>query len=187
MEDSVSEAFVATPRTWFLPRRARGRAAYDGPIEIGRGQTNSQPRTVDAMLRLLEVRRGDRVLDVGAGSGWSTALLAHLTGATGEVIGVEIEPTLVEFGSKNLARVARPWARIEQALPEVLGWPEAAPYDRVLVSAEARQMPQALLDQLAAPGRLVLPVAGVMLLVVRDGDGRDTVSRHGRYCFVPLR
>ncbi|HET6940119.1 MAG TPA: protein-L-isoaspartate carboxylmethyltransferase, partial [Nocardioides sp.] len=74
MEDSVSEAFVATPRTWFLPRRARARAAYDGPIEIGHGQTNSQPRTVDAMLRLLQVRRGDRVLDVGAGSGWSTAL-----------------------------------------------------------------------------------------------------------------
>jgi len=186
MEDSVSEAFVATPRTWFLPRRARGRAAYDGPIEIGRGQTNSQPRTVDAMLRLLEVRRGDRVLDVGAGSGWSTALLAHLTGATGEVIGVEIEPTLVEFGSKNLARVARPWARIEQALPEVLGWPEAAPYDRVLVSAEPRALPQELVDQVAVGGRMVIPVNGTMLRVERTDLGVE-VSEHGGYRFVPLR
>jgi protein-L-isoaspartate(D-aspartate) O-methyltransferase len=186
MEDSVSEAFVATPRTWFLPRRARARAAYDGPIEIGRGQTNSQPRTVDAMLRLLEVRRGDRVLDVGAGSGWSTALLAHLTGPTGEVVGVELEPTLVEFGSTNLARVARPWARIEQALPDVLGWPDDAPYDRVLVSAEPRTLPQELVDQLVVGGRMVIPVNGRMLLVDRTDTGVE-VSEHGGYRFVPLR
>ena len=70
------------------------------------------------------MREGDRVLDVGAGSGWSTALLAHLTGPTGEVLGVELEPTLVEFGRANLARVDRPWARIEQADPERLGWPD---------------------------------------------------------------
>src|SRR5262245_48286052 len=186
MEDSVSEAFTATPRTWFLPRRARGRAAYDGPIEIGRGQTNSQPRTVDAMLRLLEVRRGDRVLDVGAGSGWTTALLAELTGPTGEVLGVEIEPTLVEFGSRNLARVGRPWARIEQAQPDVLGWPDGAPYDRVLVSAEPRTLPQALVDQLEVGGRMVIPVVGTMLVVDRTDTGTE-VSRHGGYRFVPLR
>jgi protein-L-isoaspartate(D-aspartate) O-methyltransferase len=186
MENSVSEAFAATPRTWFLPRRARARAAYDGPIEIGRGQTNSQPRTVDAMLRLLQVRHGDRVLDVGAGSGWTTALLAHLTGPSGEVVGVEIEPTLVEFGRANLARVARPWARIEQALPGVLGWPDEAPYDRVLVSAEPRALPQALVEQVAIGGRMVIPVSGIMRLVERTDLGVD-VSEHGGYRFVPLR
>src|SRR3954463_4879288 len=114
MEDRVSEAFAATPRARYLPRLARSRAAYDGPIQIGRGQTNSQPRTVAAMLRLLEVREGDRVLDVGSGSGWTTALLAHLTGPTGEVVGVELEPALVQFGRANLAHTDRPWARIEQ-------------------------------------------------------------------------
>jgi len=186
MEDSVSAAFAATPRAGFLPRLSRGRAAYDGPIQIGRGQTNSQPRTVEAMLRLLAVRAGDRVLDVGAGSGWSTALLAHLTGSTGEVVGVELEPSLVEFGSANLARVGRPWARIEQALPDVLGWPDAAPYDRVLVSAEPRHLPQELVDQVAAGGRMVIPVDGVMLLVDRT-DGEVEVSEHGGYRFVPLR
>jgi protein-L-isoaspartate(D-aspartate) O-methyltransferase len=186
MEDSVSAAFDATPRTWFLPRLARGRAGYDGPIEIGRGQTNSQPRTVDAMLRLLEVQRGDRVLDVGSGSGWTTALLAHLTGPTGEVVGVELEPTLVTFGSANLARVARSWARIEQALPEVLGWPDGAPYDRVLVSAEPRTLPQQLVDQVAVGGRMVIPVDGTMLVVTRTDSGIE-VSEHGGYRFVPLR
>ena len=135
MDERVNEAFAATPRAQFLPRLARARASYDGPIGIGRGQTNSQPRTVRDMLRLLEVREGGRVLDVGSGSGWTTALLAHLTGPEGEVIGVELEPELVVYGRKNLQRSERPWARIEQAQPGRLGWPEGAPYDRILVSA----------------------------------------------------
>jgi protein-L-isoaspartate(D-aspartate) O-methyltransferase len=186
MEDRVSEAFSATPRAWFLPRLARGRAAYDGPIQIGQGQTNSQPRTVEAMLRLLEVRPGDRVLDVGAGSGWTTALLAHLVGRDGEVVGVELEPTLVEFGRTNLARVVRPWARIEESVPDVLGWPEGAPYDRILVSAEPRELPGELVDQLSEDGRMVIPVNGTMLLVRAAADGPE-ISEHGGYRFVPLR
>jgi protein-L-isoaspartate(D-aspartate) O-methyltransferase len=186
VEDRVSEAFDATPRAGFLPRLARRRAAYDGPIQIGRGQTNSQPRTVEAMLRLLEVREGDRVLDVGAGSGWSTALLAHLTGSTGEVVGVELEPSLVTFGRANLAALDRPWARIEQADPAVLGRPAGAPYDRVLVSAEPRELPAELVEQLAVGGRMVIPVSGTMLLVERTSSGPQ-VSEHGGYRFVPLR
>lgn len=184
--DRVVEAFAATPRAGFLPRRARRSAGYDGPIPIGHGQTNSQPRTVADMLRLLAVRPGDDVLDVGAGSGWSTALLAHLTGPTGTVVGVELEPELVEFGRANLARARRPWARIEQADPERLGWPDDAPYDRVLVSAAARALPQPLLDQVVIGGRMVLPVGGTMLLVRATPDG-PRVTEHGGYRFVPLR
>jgi protein-L-isoaspartate(D-aspartate) O-methyltransferase len=186
MDDRVAEAFAATPRAQFLPRLARGRAGFDGPIGIGRGQTNSQPRTVADMLRLLEVRVGDRVLDVGSGSGWSTALVAHLTGPQGEVVGVELEPDLVAFGRRNLARADRPWARVEAAQPGVLGWPDAAPYDRILVSAEARELPDELVDQLADEGRMVLPVAGTMLLVRRTAGGAR-LSEHGGYRFVPLR
>ncbi|HCB04880.1 MAG TPA: methyltransferase domain-containing protein [Nocardioides sp.] len=186
MEDRVSEAFAATPRECFLPRGARRRAAHDGPIAIGHGQTNSQPRTVADMLRLLEVRLGDRVLDVGSGSGWSTALLAQLTGPEGQVVGVELEPNLVDFGRRNLAHFTRPWARIETADPERLGWPAGAPYDRVLVSAEARTLPAALVDQVDDGGRMVIPVFGTMLLVRRTRAGTE-VSGHGGYRFVPLR
>lgn len=180
----MTAAFEATPREGFLPERARRRASYDGPVDIGHGQTNSQPRTVDDMLRLLEVRQGQRILDVGAGSGWTTALLAHLTGPTGQVVGVEVVPELVTFGAANLARTGRSWARIVAA-GGVLGHPQEAPYDRILVSAQARHVPRDLVDQLAEGGRMVIPVRGRMLLVVRRG-GRTEESRHGCYRFVPL-
>jgi protein-L-isoaspartate(D-aspartate) O-methyltransferase len=124
---------------------------------------------------------------VGTGSGWTTALLAHLTGPGGEVLGVELEADLVRFGSENLTRTGQPWASIRAATAGVLGWPDRAPYDRILVSAEPRELPAGLVDQLAADGRMVIPVAGTMLLVVGGGTGQVTISRHGRYRFVPLR
>jgi protein-L-isoaspartate(D-aspartate) O-methyltransferase len=182
--DPVAEAFAAMPRKDFLPRAVRRRAGFDGPLRIAAGQTNSQPRTVEDMLRLLDVHPGHRVLDVGAGSGWTTALLAHLTGPAGSVRGVELEPELVRFGGDNLAATGQPWATIRAATPGVLGDPEHAPYDRILVSAEARSLPQQLVDQLGADGRLVIPVDGTMLLVTNPGA---QVSRHGHYRFVPLR
>lgn len=182
--DAVAEAFAAHPRVGFLPRSVRRRAAHDGPLPIAAGQTNSQPRTVEAMLRLLDVRPGQRVLDVGAGSGWTTALLAHLVGPDGEVVGVELEPELVRIGSANLAATSQPWARITQAAPGVLGDPDHAPYDRILVSAEPRELPAALVDQLGEAGRMVIPVAGWMTLVVLPGP---VVTEHGPYRFVPLR
>ena len=185
--DRVDEAFAAVPREWFLPEHERRHASFDGPIDLGHGQTNSQPRTVANMLRLLEVRRGDRVLDVGSGSGWTTGLLAHLTGPEGSVLGLELEPELVSFGRANLGHRGWAWARIDQAVPGVYGDPAGAPYDRILVSAEARELPATLVDQLAPTGRLVVPVAGEMLLVVAQGDEPPEVTRHGYYRFVPLR
>ena len=185
--DAVDDAFRALPRTGFLPPAQRRRAGFDGPLDIGHGQTSSQPRTVADMLRLLEVRPAQRVLDVGSGSGWTTALLAHLTGSRGEVVGVELEPDLVTFGAANLARTDQPWARIVAAEPGVLGVPGHAPYDRILVSAAARELPEALVEQLAPGGRMVIPVAGWMVLAVKDEQGRLETSRHGCYRFVPLR
>jgi protein-L-isoaspartate(D-aspartate) O-methyltransferase len=185
-ESVLRAAFTAVPRERFLRDGERRRSRYDGPLPIGEGQTNSQPRTVADMLRLLEVGAGQRVLDVGSGSGWTTALLAHLVGPGGEVIGVEIEPSLVRFGQRNLAATGQPWARIHRAAPGVLGLPDEAPYDRILVSAEPSRLPQELVDQLAEGGRLVIPVAGTMTLVAREG-GTTSRTRHGSYRFVPLR
>ena len=184
----VRAAMAAQPRERFLPASERRRASYDGPLAIGHGQTNSQPRTVRAMLELLEVRLGQRVLDVGSGSGWTTALLAELVGPTGMVLGLERVPDLVLTGAANLEAAGMPWARIRASVPGVLGAPTEAPFDRVLVSAMATTLPEPLVAQLGATGILVAPVAGRMLRVQRDpgaADGRR-VTVHGHYRFVPL-
>lgn len=182
----VHDAFNATPREGFLPEGVRDQAWRDQPLPIGWGATNSQPSTVRAMLELLDVPRGAKVLDVGSGSGWTTALLAHLTSASGTVIGVELEPELVAVGAANLGATRRPWASIEPARHGVFGCPEEAPFDRILVSAMADELPDDLLDQLAPDGVLVIPIDGHMLRVTRD-DGEVAIERHGRYVFVPLR
>jgi protein-L-isoaspartate(D-aspartate) O-methyltransferase len=181
----------ATPRADFLSRRRRREAHLDRPVDIGHRQTNSQPTTVATMLELLDVRPGDRILDVGSGSGWTTALLARLTGHEGSVLGVERIQDLVSFGSENLARADLPWARIASSRAGVLGSPDDGPYDRILVSAAATELPMELVDQLREGGVMVIPVAGRMLRVTRrpgsSAGGPDhDVEVTGAYRFVPL-
>jgi protein-L-isoaspartate(D-aspartate) O-methyltransferase len=183
----LDRAFSAAPRARFLPRWQVAHAPVDQPLDIGHGQTSSQPSTVRAMLALLDVHAGQRVLDVGSGSGWTTALLAQLVGPGGQVVGVEIQPELAAWGAANLARCHLPWARIELALPDVLGWPDDAPYDRVLVSAQARHVPAPLVEQLAEGGVMVCPVHGELVRVVRERGGGVSTTSHGSYRFVPLR
>ncbi len=182
----VEAAMLRVSRKRFLPASQREHAEKDHPLPIGHGQTSSQPRTVAEMLRLLETRPGQRVLDVGCGSGWTTALLAHLVGPAGSVLGVELEPELAAWGRANVRAAGLPWARVEPALPGVLGWPDGAPYERVLVSAEPQSLPDELVLQLAPGGIMVIPVAGRMLRVRRPEHGPPTVERLGRYRFVPL-
>lgn len=178
---------AAVPRRDYLPRGLRRYADVDQALDIGHRQTCSQPSTVRTMLELLDVRPGQRVLDVGSGSGWTTALLAHLVGPTGSVTGVELVPALTALGATHLAAADVPWARILQAREGTLGRPEGAPYDRVLVSAEGREVPAELLSQLTAYGVMVLPVAGELLRVIRRGEEEPQVQRWGSYRFVPLR
>ncbi|ACZ31281.1 Protein-L-isoaspartate(D-aspartate)O-methyltransferase [Xylanimonas cellulosilytica DSM 15894] len=185
-DDDVAAALRAVPRGGFLPRLQRPLAAQDRPLEIGHGQTCSQPSTVAAMLRLLRVPRGARVLDVGAGSGWTTALLAHLVGPDGEVFGVERRADLAAWGAANVARAGMPWAREVRAEEGVLGRPRADGWDRILVSAAADDLPAALVGQVATGGRMVIPVRHAMVLVEVDDDGAVRTSEHGTYAFVPL-
>ena len=184
--DVVRRALDAVPREGFLPASARTDAGRDAPILIGHGQTNSQPRTVETMLRLLDVQPGQRILDVGSGSGWTTALLAHLTGPDGSVRGVELVPELAQWGAENLAATSLTWASISPVVDDVLGDPEHGPYDRILVSANARSLPDELVEQLADGGRMVIPVNSRMVVVERRG-GEARTSEHGAYRFVPLR
>jgi protein-L-isoaspartate(D-aspartate) O-methyltransferase len=184
----AAAAMAAVPRSGFLPQSQRRHAALDLPLPIGAGQTCSQPSTVRTMLDQLDVRPGHHVLDVGAGSGWTTALLAWLVGPGGTVIGVELEPSLARWGGRHVAAAGMPWARVEQAVPGVLGRPQEAPYDRILVSAEADAVPAELERQLAEGGAMVLPVRGRLLLLRARAPGRPReVVRLGPYLFVPLR
>ncbi|WP_127130110.1 protein-L-isoaspartate O-methyltransferase [Georgenia sp. SYP-B2076] len=183
----VIEAMTAVDRLGFLPPDQHRFARADLALRIGSGATCSQPSTVERMLHLLGARPGDRVLDVGSGSGWTTALLARLVAPGGWVVGVEIEPDLVEVGRANLLAAGCSSARLEQAVPGHVGRPEEAPYDRILVSAEARSTPSALTDQLADGGRLVIPVRGVLHVIDRAGGELRDRSVAGTYQFVPLR
>jgi protein-L-isoaspartate(D-aspartate) O-methyltransferase len=183
----VIAALDEVPRARFLPEDVRKRAALDEPLPIGHGATNSQPWTVQFMLELLRVPEGATVLDVGSGSGWTTTLLARLVGPKGSVLGVEVVPELVAFGQANLAGFDFPWARIEQAASGGFGAPASAPFDRILVSADARELPEELEQQLAVGGRMVVPASGVMWIVDRDHEGwhREPVTGY-RFAFVPL-
>ena len=104
------------------------------------------------------------------------------------MVGVELDPRLAAWGGRNVSVVVGgDRARIETAQPGVLGWPAEAPYDRILVSAMAKKLPEALVEQLAPGGVMVAPVKGQMLRVTKDSDGATHVSKHGLYRFVPLR
>jgi protein-L-isoaspartate(D-aspartate) O-methyltransferase len=176
-------ALQAVPREAYLPAEVREHAHRDEALPIGWGSTNSQPWTVQYMLRLLDPRPGMKVLDVGAGSGWTTDLLAWLVGPTGRVIGTEVIADLVER-SRHALRA--PNAELRLATPDALGAPQEAPFDRILVSAEAPQPPQQLIDQLGPGGRMVIPTAGRMVVVSVPG-GVPVVNRApGEFRFVPL-
>jgi protein-L-isoaspartate(D-aspartate) O-methyltransferase len=184
--ERIRAAFAAVRRVDFLPEDQRAFAGADAPLPIGHGQTNSQPSTVARMLDLLAPEPGDRVLDVGCGSGWTTALLAHAVGPSGTVIGVELVPELTALARDNLSAHGREDVRVEQADPDVLGLPDQAPFDRILVSAAARRFPRPLVLQLDAGGRLVVPVRRSLCVADRQGREGLQVRRVGRYRFVPL-
>ena len=185
--ERVDAAMRAVPRRLFLPSAQREYADLDQPLAIGHGQTSSQPSTVRRMLELLDVQPGHRVLDVGCGSGWTSGLLDWLTGPKGAVVGVELEEELAAWGRSNLEGAGHGDVVVRTAKAGVLGWPEDAPYDRILVSAQARELPDELCEQLGEPGIMVVPVAGRMLVVRRTPGADLTVEASGHYRFVPLR
>lgn len=177
-------ALAAVPRERYLPPEVREHASLDQALPIGWGSTNSQPWTVRYMLRLLDPRPGMKVLDVGAGSGWTTDLLAWLVGPTGSVIGTELIP---ELAARSRLGIRARNAELRDATPGVLGAPQDAPFDRILVSAEAPRVPEDLAGQLGRGGRMVLPVSGRMVVVSRgEAAGSVVHLAPGEFRFVPL-
>jgi protein-L-isoaspartate(D-aspartate) O-methyltransferase len=184
-DDRVLEAMLRVPRHAFVPDRRQLEAYEDRALPIGGGQTISQPFMVARMTTLLEIRETDRVLEIGTGSGYQTAILAELAG---EVYTVERIVALAERALKLLAELG--YRNIRDRIADgSLGWPEEAPLDRILLTAASPATPSTLLDQLVDGGLLVAPIgrSRVQDLVRfrRTGD-RFERELHGRCSFVKL-
>jgi protein-L-isoaspartate(D-aspartate) O-methyltransferase len=181
----VVEAMKHVPREAFVSPEQYHVAYEDRPLSIGFGQTISQPFIVALMVQALELKREEKVLELGTGSGYETAILAELAE---KVVTVEYIPELAESAKRVLDRLG--YSNIEvHVAGKTLGWPEGAPYDAVIVSAGAPSVSQVLLGQLAFGGRLVIPVGSrwqqELLKVTRLKKGNRIENLGGCY-FVPL-
>jgi protein-L-isoaspartate(D-aspartate) O-methyltransferase len=176
----------AVPRHLFVPPRLVALAYEDRPLPIGEGQTISQPFVVAMMTHLLDVQPGERVLEIGTGSGYQAAVLAEV-GA--EVWSIEILPGVARRGAENLRAAGYEGVHLRVG-DGYLGWPEAAPFDGIIVTCAPDHIPEPLRDQLAEGGRLVIPVGdegGVQQLVlVERKDGELTESAVIPVRFVPM-
>jgi protein-L-isoaspartate(D-aspartate) O-methyltransferase len=181
----LRRAFLTVDRGYFLPASVADKSRYaDHPIPIGHGQTNSQPYTVAFMIKLLEVAPGQRVLDIGCGSGWTTALLDNLSSPNGEVTGLERIDALVAFGRENLRRFGINPEMIQKA--RVRPGIEGHRYDRILVSAAAQRMPGELPEQIAIGGIMVIPLGSSIWKIQRVGDDTWNREEYPGFRFVPL-
>jgi protein-L-isoaspartate(D-aspartate) O-methyltransferase len=183
--NKVRQAMEEVDRELFLPENMRTRVGEDAPLPIGYGQTNSQPSTVRYMLEWLDVQPGERVLDVGSGSGWTTALLGHLAGKDGKVYAVERVPQLVRFGRHNCQAAGIENVSFFQA-SQTLGLPEKAPFHKILVSAGAQKLPLELVRQLKTGGKMVIPVGHAILEITKVFHDELKVITHEGFIFVPL-
>jgi len=177
------KSFNAIDRKDFVSPNLQDEAYEDHPLAIGAGQTISQPYTVAFMLELLELQESDNILDIGCGSGWSTALLAQ-TAKSGFVTGVELVPELLELARSNLKKY--PFTNIGLELAgEALGIPGQT-FDKILVSAAAEELPSELVDQLKPGGIMVIPIKNDMIVVFKREDGSIEQSEFSGFRFVPL-
>jgi protein-L-isoaspartate(D-aspartate) O-methyltransferase len=182
----VLAAFRDVPREAFVDPSLADAAYADEPLPIGLGQTISQPFVVAMMVEALAIRAHDRVLEVGAGSGYAAAILSRLAG---HVTAVERHLALVEAAQPRLTALGFDSLDVRYG-DGTLGWPPAAPFDAILVSAGGHDVPAALKAQLAVGGRLVIPVGAAdhqeLLRLVRQPDGTFRPERLGAVSFVPL-
>lgn len=181
----VIQAIAEVPRHLFVPRASLSSAYADDPYPIGRGQTISQPTIVAIMTQALELSGDERVLEIGTGSGYQAAVLARLARA---VLSIERVASLGEEAAARLAELG--YANVTVRIGDgFLGWPEEAPFDRIVVTAAPSGLPEALFDQLVEGGICVAPVGGSWeqtLYRWRRRGGRMTVEDLGAVRFVPM-
>ena len=183
---SVLAAMKAVPRHRFVPKRLRHLSYADRPLPIGEGQTISQPYVVALMTQLLEIDKGMKVLEIGTGSGYQAAVLAQLGAKT---YSIEIRPNLARDVKDRLWQVGYT-VKVKQG-DGYYGWPEHAPFDRIIITAAANHIARPLLRQLKPGGKLVVPLGDIryyqnLTLIEKDSRGKTSSSQHGQVRFVPM-
>jgi protein-L-isoaspartate(D-aspartate) O-methyltransferase len=183
----VLEAMQTVPREAFVPRRLRSRAYADAPLPIGAGQTISQPYIVAFMVEALQLKGGEKVLEIGAGSGYASAVLAEIAR---EVYAIERIAKLADRAAATLADDGYANVHVKHG-DGTHGWPDAAPFDAILVSAGAPSVPPALKEQLKIGGRLVIPVGPTrfvqeLIRITRRNETSFVSENLADVCFVPL-
>ncbi len=181
------EALRQVPREEFVSPEYGGQAYGDHPLPIEAGQTISQPYIVALMISAAGIGPGDRVLEVGAGSGYAAAVMSRVAG---EVIAIERKPELVAIARERMERLGYGNVEIVEG-DGTRGWPDGAPFDAILAAASGSHVPQPLVDQLAPGGRLVMPVGGALWVqqlvkVTKQADGSLETEDLGGVRFVPL-
>jgi len=186
----VVKAFRKVPRHEFVPENIRNYSYADQPLSIGCGQTISAPSMIAIMMESLDLAPGQRVLEIGAGSGYNAALVAEIVGRKGEVITVERIAELAEFAEGNLKKTGYGWIRVATG-DGTKGYQEGAPWDRILVTACAPELPNPLIAQLKIGGKLGAPVgqhymAQTWIVAEKQGEKKLKIQEYGGCSFVPL-
>ncbi|MEQ8201128.1 MAG: protein-L-isoaspartate(D-aspartate) O-methyltransferase [Syntrophomonadaceae bacterium] len=181
------EFFRSLDRSFFIDNEYKGYADQDRPLPIGFGQTISQPSLVLEMTDMLDLEPGCKVLEIGTGSGFQTALLAQFAG---EVYTIERIPELAGKAREKLEQLG--YKNIFYKIDDgSTGWIENAPYDRIIVTAAAEKMPLDLIDQLAPGGRMLIPLGSAgfqeLTLITRDRQGKIRISEVGGVAFVEMK
>lgn len=181
----IIEAFKKMDRKYFVPKEFVEQIYVDAPLPIGKNQTISQPSTVAFMLELLKPKKGDKILDIGSGSGWTTSLLCQLVGEKGSVIGLERVDELVDIGGKNLAQFDFGEHCYIKKAGDKLGMPKEL-FDKILVSASAKEIPKELFSQLKPKGTLVIPIKNSIFKFEKSSDSKILSQEFAGFVFVPL-
>lgn len=186
----IIDAFQRMPRHLFVPKEHMKYAYNDIALPSMKDQTISQPYTVAVMLEALSPDIGDNVLDIGSGTGWTSCLLAEIVGKKGKVTGIEIEPKLVEFSEKNIAKTGLKNVDIFCGDGRK-GYPNNAPYNCVLINAACDSVPELVVAQIKSSGRIVAPINSgscqEMTLLQKVAENQFTRTNLGNYVFVKLK